>query len=205
MDAGLHRPERNASRLGDLTVGHPRDLFEHQRFPLVLRKPPKRRFHFGAAADVLFRRGASGFLPWASGRLRHFEQPSLPACTAQCIVGGTNRDPAEPGSHGSFAPVAGRPAEGAQVGLLGGVFGFGAIPQDGEGDGSNPGLGTANEVVEGADIALVPEAPKQPALFGVFPGSFLLTWIIRRVLWFLRRKTHRTRPFVRAGQECAAV
>ena len=120
-------------------------------------------------------------------------------------MGGTNRDPAEPGAHRPLAAVTGCPAEGAEIGLLGGVFGIGAIPEDREGDGTNPGLGPANQFIEGAKVSPITKPPKQPALFRILAGSFIPKWIIRRVLWLLGRKTHRTRPFVRAGQDCAAV
>ena len=182
MDAGLHRPERNAARVGNLPVGHARHFLEHEGFPLVVGQPPERRFHFGAAADVLFRLAASGPLPRVSGRARHFEEPPLPAGAAERVVGGANRDPAQPGSDRSFTPVTRCPAEGAEVGLLGGVFGFGAVPQDGEGDGTNPGLGPADQIVEGANVSLIAEPAKQPPLFGILPGSFLLAWFIRSAL-----------------------
>lgn len=205
MDPGLHRPERNAARLGNLPVGHPGHLLQHERLPLVVGQPPERRFHFGAAAEVLLRLGASAPLPRISGRARHFEEPSLPARPAERVVGGANRDPAEPGPHGSLAPVAGCPAEGAQVGLLGRVFGIGAVPENREGNGTNPGLGAADEFIEGAEVALITELPKQPALFRILPGALVSGWVNRRMVLLFGNKTRRTCRFVRVGHEWPAV
>lgn len=205
MDPGLHRPERNAARLGNLPVGHPGHLLQHQRFPLVVGKPPKRRFHFGAAAEVFLRLRACGPLPRVSGRPRHFEEPPLPARPAERVVGGANRDPAEPGPHGSLAAVAGCPAEGAQVGLLRGVFGLGAIPEDREGDGTDPDLGAADEFIEGAEVALITEPAEQPTLFRILPGPLVSDWVNRRMVLLFGSKTRRTYRFVRVGHEWPAV
>ena len=205
MDPGLHRPERNAARLGNLAVGHPGHLLQHERFPLVVGKPPERRFHFGAAAEIFLRLGTSNPPPRVSGRPRHFEEPPLPARPAERVVGRANRDPAEPCPHGSLAAVAGCPAEGAQVGLLGGVFGLGAVPEDGEGDGTNPDLGTADELIEGAEVALIAEPAKQPALFRILPGPLVSDWVNRRMVLLFGSKTRRTYRFVRVGHEWPAV
>ena len=205
MNPGLHGPERNAARFGNLPIGHTGDFLEHQSFPFVVGQTPKRRFQLGPAVDGFLRLDAFRFHPRICGRSRHFKEPPLPARPAERVVGRPNCDPAEPGSHRPVAPVAGCPAEGAQVSLLSGVFGFGPVPQDGEGNRTNAAFGTADEFIEGGKVSLFTESRKQPALFRTLPGAFLVTWIIRRVLWLLGRKTHRTGPFVRAGQECAAV
>ena len=205
MDPGLHGAERNAARLGNLPVGHPGHLLQHECFPLVAGKPPERRLHFGAPAEVFLRLGASGPLPGVSGQPRHFEEPSLPARPAERVVGGTDRDPAEPCAHGSLATVAGCPAEGAEVGLLGGVFGIGTVPKDREGDGTNPGLGTPDEFIEGAQVSLIPEPLKQPALFRVLSGALVSGWVNRRMLLLSGSKTRRTYRFVRVGHEWPPV
>jgi len=205
VDPGLHRPQRNPARLGNLPVGHSGHLLQHERFPLVVGKPPERRFHFGAAAQIFLRLGASGLLARVSGRARHFEEPPLPARPAERVVGGANRDPAEPGPHGSLAAVAGCPPEGAQVGLLGGVFGFGAVPEDGEGDGTDPDLATADEFIEGAEVSLFTEPAEQRALFRVLPGPLVSDWVNRRMVLLFGSKTRRTYRFVRVGHEWPAV
>lgn len=205
MDPGLHRPERNAARLGNLAVGHPGHLFQNQRFPLVVGQRPERRFHLGAAAEVFLGLGASGPLPRVSGRPRHFEEPPLPARPPERVMGGANRDPAEPGSHGSLAAVAGGTAEGAQVGLLGRVFGIGTVPEDGEGDGTYPGLGTAHEFIEGAEVALIAEPLQQPALFRILSGALVSGWVNRRMVLLFTSKTRRTCRFVRVGHEWPPV
>ena len=120
-------------------------------------------------------------------------------------MGGTNRDPAEPCPHGALATVAGCPAKGAQVGLLGGVFGIGAVPEDGEGDGTNPNLGTADEFIEGAEVSLITEPLKQPSLVRILPGALVSGWVNRRMLLLFGSKTRRTRRFVRVGHEWPAV
>ena len=120
-------------------------------------------------------------------------------------MGGANRDPAEPGPHGSFAAVAGCPAEGAQVGLLGGVFGIGTVPEDREGDGANPDLGPADEFIEGAEVSLIAEPAKQPALFRILPGPLVPDWVNRRMVSLFGSKTRRTCRFVRVGHEWPAV
>ena len=120
-------------------------------------------------------------------------------------MGSANRDPAEPRPHGSLAAVAGRPAEGAQVGLLGGVLRIGAVPEDGEGNGTNPGLGTADEFIEGAEVALITEPAEQPALFRILPGPLVSDWGNRRMVLLFGSKTRRTCRFVRVGHEWPAV
>lgn len=120
-------------------------------------------------------------------------------------MGGANRDPAEPCPHGSLASVAGRPAEGAQVGLLGRVLGLGPVPEDGEGDGTNPGLGTADKFIEGAEVALIAEPAKQPALFRILPSPLVSDWVNRRMVLLFGSKTRRTCRFVRVGHEWQAV
>ena len=205
MDPGLHRPERNAARFGDLPVGHASHLLQHERFPLFAGQPPERRLHLGAAAEVFLRLGASGRLPRVSGWPRHFEEPSLPAGPAERIVGGADRDPAEPGPHGSLAAVAGCPAEGAQVGLLGGVFGIGTVPEDREGDGTNPGLGAADKLIEGAQVSLIPEPLEQPALFRVLTAALVSGWGNRRMFLLFGSKTRRTCRFVRVAHEWTPV
>ena len=120
-------------------------------------------------------------------------------------MGGANRDPAQPGPHGSLPPVAGCPAEGAQVGLLGRVFGIGAVPENREGNGTNPGLGAADEFIEGAEVSLITEPPKQPALFRILPGALVSGWVNRRMVLLFGNKTRRTCRFVRVGHEWPAV
>ena len=75
-------------------------------------------------------------------------------------MGRTDRDPAQPGTHGAFAAVAGCLAKGAEVGLLGGIFGFRPIPKDRKGDGTDPALGATNQFVEGTEISLLKESAK---------------------------------------------
>ena len=118
---------------------------------------------------------------------------------------GANRDAAQPCPHRSVSPVARRAPEGAKEGLLGSVFGFGTVSKDGERDRANPGLGTADEFIEGAEVSLVTEPAKQPALFCILPGSFLPKWINRRILRLLGKETHRTARFVRVVHEWRAV
>ena len=120
-------------------------------------------------------------------------------------MGGANRDPAEPGPHRPLAAVAGCPAEGAQVGLLSGVFGFGTVPEDREGDGTHPGLGAANEFIEGAEVALIAEPAKQPTLLRILAGPLVSDWVNRRMLLLFGSKTRRTYRFVRVGHEWPAV
>ena len=208
MDPGLHRPERNAARLGNLPVGHPGYLLQHERFPLVVRKPPERRFHFRAATEVFLRRCAGGPLLRIFRGLRHFEKPALAAGPAERVMGGPNRDPAQPGPHGSLATVAGCPPEGAQVGLLGGVFGFRRVAEDREGDGADPDLGTAHELIERPEVSPITKPLKQPALFRVLPGALVSGWVNRRMVLLFGSKTRRTCRFVRVGHEspqCSAA
>lgn len=120
-------------------------------------------------------------------------------------MGGAHRDPAEPCPHGSLAAVAGCPAESAQVGLLGSVFGIGTVPEDREGDGANPDLGAAHEFIEGAKVSLITEPPKQPALFRILPGALVSGWVNRRMVLLFGSKTRRTCRFVRVGHEWPAV
>ncbi len=205
MDPGLHGSEWNPAGFGDFPVGHSRYLLQYQSFPLVLGQHPKRRFHLGSPAQLFRRVGDAGLLRCVAGRLRDFEQPPLPAGPADCVVRRANRDPAKPGANRPVPPVARRPPESAEKGLLGRIFGFGPVSKDGESHGAHPALGAADEFIEGLNVSLFPEPLKQTALPGVLQGSFRGKWINRRILWFLGRKTHRTRPFVRVGQECAAV
>ena len=120
-------------------------------------------------------------------------------------MGRAHRDPAEPRPHGSLAAVAGCPAEGAQVGLLGGVFGLGAVPEDREGDGTHPDFGAADELVEGAKVALIAEPPKQQPLLRILPGPLVSDWVNRRMVSLFGSKTRRTYRFVRVGHEWPAV
>ena len=120
-------------------------------------------------------------------------------------MGRTDGDPAQPGAHRPLSPIAGSAPEGPEKGLLGRVFGLGPIPEDGEGHRTNATLGATNEFVEGGEVSVVPEPPKQAALLCILQDSFLPKWIKRRILRLLGRETHRTRPFVRVTQEWAAA
>ena len=86
-----------------------------------------------------------------------------------------------------------------------GVFGLGAVPEDREGDGANPGLGTADEFIEGAEVALITESAEQPALFRVLPGPLVSDWVNLRMVLLFGSKTRRSYRFVRVGHEWPAV
>ena len=120
-------------------------------------------------------------------------------------MGRTDRDPAQPGTHRPLSPIAGGAPEGSEKGLLGSVFGLGPIPEDGESHRTNARFGAANEFVEGGQVSPLPEPFKQAALLCILQGSFLPSWINRRILGLLGRETHRTCPFVRVAQEWAAA
>ena len=205
MDSGLHGPEGNPAGLGDFPVGHSRDFLQHQRLPLVCGQRPEGGFHFRAPAELLRRFRAAGSLRRVPGRLRHFQEPTPPVRPAERIVSGANRDPAQPRPHRPFAAVAGRPPKGAEISLLGGVFGLRSVSQDSEGHGADPALGTPHQFIEGPNVTLLPKPRQQPALLRVLAAPLISGWMNRRMLLLFGSKTRRTSRFVRVGHEWRAV